>query len=112
FLLMMVEIKTIVVQEGYADAIVKGFGEPGVVEEAPGFVDLSIFVQKPRKGEEEVVVMIRWESKEAWKQWELSEPHLEGHRKAREQKRPEYIISSKSGHYELKASKHPRQPQV
>ncbi|HBZ81915.1 MULTISPECIES: antibiotic biosynthesis monooxygenase family protein [Brevibacillus] len=109
---MMVEIKTYVVQEGFSDEIVKSFSEPGVVEKAPGFVDLSIFVQKPRKDEEEVVVMIRWESKEAWKQWELSEPHLEGHRKAREQKRPEFIISSKSGHYELKAIKHPEQQQV
>lgn len=105
---MMMEIKTIVVQEGFADNIIKKFSEPGVVEEAPGFVDLSIMVQKARKGEEEVVVMIRWESKEMWKQWELSEPHLEGHRQSRGKQRPEYIISSKSGHYELKAVKEPR----
>ena len=55
---MLMEMKTIVVQEGFADNIIKKFSDPGVVEEAPGFVDLSIMVQKTRKGEEEVVVMI------------------------------------------------------
>ncbi|MFF0828532.1 antibiotic biosynthesis monooxygenase family protein [Brevibacillus sp. NPDC003359] len=105
---MMMEIKTFVVQEGHSDKIVQGFSEPGVVEKAPGFVDLSVLVQKPRKGEEEVVVMIRWESKEAWKQWELSDVHLAGHREAREEKTPEWYISGNTGHYELKAKKEPQ----
>lgn len=104
---MMIEIKTIVVQEGHSDKIVQGYTEPGAVEKAPGFLDMSVFVQQPRKGEEEVIVMIRWESKDAWKQWEKSDVHLAGHRQAREEKTPEWYISGKSGHYELKGKKEP-----
>ncbi|SDD12645.1 heme oxygenase (staphylobilin-producing) [Paenibacillus sp. UNCCL117] len=102
---MWVEALTIVVQEGFSDQVVHRFSQEAAVEKAPGFVDLSILVKKARKGEEEIIVMIRWESEEAWKQWEVSEPHLEGHRREREHGKPEFVLRSSSSVYAVKAVK-------
>ncbi|MDF2926088.1 MAG: antibiotic biosynthesis monooxygenase [Paenibacillaceae bacterium] len=104
---MFVEIKTIQVKEGFADAVVSRFSQPGAVEKAEGFVDLSVLVKRTRKGDEEIAVIIRWESEEAWKGWERSEPHLEGHRRSREQGKPEFILGSSHATYDLKVHKLP-----
>ncbi|PYI52506.1 antibiotic biosynthesis monooxygenase [Paenibacillus flagellatus] len=104
---MVIETLTIHVKEGFADQVVERFGRKGPVEEAPGFVDLSVLVKKARWGEEEVVVLIRWESEKHWKEWERSEPHLEGHRRERERGKPDFVLSSKSSVYDVKAVKTP-----
>lgn len=78
----------------------------------PGFIDSSVMVKKLRKRdaeEEEVMVMIRWESEEAWKTWEKSPEHIAGHRNKRNQEKPEYIISTTVTMYEVKAVKQPSQ---
>ena len=33
-----------------------------------------------RRGEEEVIMIVRWESEEAWKAWEKSPEHIAGHK--------------------------------
>lgn len=104
---MFVQTKAFVVKEGFADAIINRFSQAGPVEKSPGFVDLSVMVKRARKGEEEVLVMIRWESEAAWKGWETSEAHLEGHRKSAGQSKPEYVISSSHGVYDVKVVKLP-----
>ncbi|WP_409343557.1 antibiotic biosynthesis monooxygenase family protein [Paenibacillus sp. MBLB4367] len=104
---MYIEMLTIIVKEGFSGTVASRFSQEAAVEKAPGFVDLSVLVKKARKGEEEIVVMIRWESEERWKEWELSEPHLEGHRKEREHGKPDFVLSSKSSVYEVKAVKLP-----
>lgn len=38
--------------------------------------------------------MIRWESEEAWKNWETSEEHLAGHRAGRGKPKPDHIINA------------------
>ncbi|MGQ7277353.1 MULTISPECIES: antibiotic biosynthesis monooxygenase family protein [Brevibacillus] len=102
---MFVETKNLIVKEGTSDKVVERFSREGAVEKSEGFVDLSVLVKKSRKGEEEVIVMIRWESVEAWKKWELSEAHLEGHRQARGKPKPDYLISSSHHVYEVKVYK-------
>ncbi|MDA5107970.1 antibiotic biosynthesis monooxygenase [Brevibacillus sp. LEMMJ03] len=102
---MFVETKNLIVKEGTSDKVVERFSREGAVEKSEGFVDLSVLVKKSRKGEEEVIVMIRWESEEAWKKWELSEAHLEGHRQARGKPKPDYLISSSHHVYEVKVYK-------
>ncbi|WP_058300810.1 antibiotic biosynthesis monooxygenase [Gorillibacterium timonense] len=104
---MFIQMKTFTVQEGFADSIVERFSSKSPVEESPGFLDLSVLVQKPRRGEQEVVVMIRWESEEHWKGWEKSEVHLEGHRQSRGKPKPEYILNSQGAVYEVKAARKP-----
>lgn len=102
---MFVETKNLIVKEGTSDKVVERFSREGAVEKSEGFVDLSVLVKKSRKGEEEVIVMIRWDSVEAWKKWELSEAHLEGHRQARGKPKPDYLISSSHHVYEVKVYK-------
>lgn len=103
--MLFVENLTIIVKEGYAGQVAERFGSPAEVEKADGFVDLTVLVGKPRKGEEEIIVSIRWESEAHWKQWELSEPHLAGHRREREQGKPDFVLSSGSSLYTVRAVK-------
>lgn len=107
---MLIETKTIIVKAGTSDLVVERFSKPGPIEEIEGFIDVSIMVKNARRGDEteEVVVMIRWESKEAWKRWEKSEAHIQGHREGRGKPAPEHIISRTHGMYEVKAIKGPR----
>lgn len=102
---MFVEMKTIQVKEGFSEQVVNRFSGEGPIEKAEGFIDLSVMVKKTRKGDEEVLVLVRWESEEAWKNWEKSEPHLEMHRQSREQGKPDFIIGGTHGLYELRGTK-------
>lgn len=102
---MFVEMKTIAVKEGFAQTVAERFGKPGAVEQMPGFVDLSVMVKRARHGEEQVVVMVRWESEEAWKGWEKSDVHIQGHRQSAKQGRPDYIIASSHDTYQVSVLK-------
>ncbi|TXK80647.1 antibiotic biosynthesis monooxygenase [Paenibacillus sp. N3.4] len=104
---MLIEMLSIVVKEGFSDQVVQRFTAEAAVEKAEGFVDLSVMVKQARKGEEEIIVMIRWENERLWKQWELSEPHLEGHRQERKHGKPDFVLSSKNDTYTVKAVKNP-----
>ncbi|UPK46807.1 antibiotic biosynthesis monooxygenase family protein [Paenibacillus pabuli] len=42
-----------------------------------------------RYGRRKVMVLIRWQSEEAWKNWEKSDVHIKGHREKRGQEKPE-----------------------
>lgn len=61
--------------------------------------------QKARQGEEEVMIMIRWESDAYWKQWEKSDAHLAGHKANRGKPKPDYLIRQEVSMYEVKATK-------
>lgn len=102
---MFIETITIHVTEGSSEKIVERFSQEGPLEKAEGFIDMSILAKDQRRGDEEVIILIRWESKEAWKNWEKSEPHLEMHRKSRGKPKPEYVINRQHHVYEVKATK-------
>ncbi len=72
---MFIETKTIIVTEGAAEQVVQRFSQSGAIEQSEGFIDLSVLVKKIPRGDEEVVVMIRWDSEAAWKKWEMSDAH-------------------------------------
>lgn len=92
---MFIQMKTIQVEEGHSEKLVERFAGAGVIEQQLGFLDLSILKKKQRKGNEEVIIMIRWESEEAWKAWEKSDVHLAGHRENRGKPGPSFILDSK-----------------
>jgi len=109
---MFVQLRTFVVKEGFADKIVERFSGESPVQKRPGFVDMNILVKrKRREPEEEVIVMERWESEEAWKSWETSPEHVEGHRKRRGQPQPDFIISVSHAAYEGVLTKLPLNPE-
>ncbi|WP_028611741.1 antibiotic biosynthesis monooxygenase family protein [Paenibacillus harenae] len=103
---MFIETKIFIVKKGTAGLVVEHFTPPGEIEKSPGFIDLSVMQKKTsRSGDEEVLVLIRWESEAAWKRWETSEPHLEGHRQARGKSEPEHIVGFEHGYYKVLAAK-------
>lgn len=104
---MFVMLRKMVVKEGHADEMINRFSQPGILEEQEGFVDTIVMKSKARKGEESVVVAIRWESEAMWKQWEKSDAHLAGHREKRNQPKPEYVISTEVDLYTVEAVKEP-----
>jgi len=106
---MFVITRNMVVKEGTSHLVVDRFSKGGIIEEQEGFVDISVYVKKVRRGDEEVLILIRWESEEAWKNWEKSPAHIEGHRKNLGKPKPDHIISVTVGKYELKAVKKGKQ---
>jgi len=102
---VFVQMKSITVAEGYVGKIVEQFASKGLIEGQPGFIDLSVLRKKKRGGNEEVIVMIRWESEEAWKSWETSEVHLAGHKENRKKLPPSYIIEKRQDVYHVLATK-------
>ncbi len=104
---MFVQMRKTVVTEGHSNKVVERFSGEGIIEKQPGFVDLSVMVKKVRRGDEEVIVMIRWESEDHWKQWEKSDAHIAGHKAKLGQPKPDYIVSSEGDKYEVVAVKGP-----
>jgi len=102
---MLIQTRTITVQPGYADKVVERFAGPGKLDGREGLIDIHVMVNKRTNDHDEVCVMIRWESEEAWKNWEKSPEHIQGHRERRNQQPPEYIIDTTVKMYEVKVVK-------
>lgn len=98
---MFVQVRKTVVTEGNADKVVDRFSGEGLIEKQEGFVDLTVMVKKVQRGDEEVMVLVRWESEEHWKQWEKSDAHIAGHKANRGKPAPEYIVSVDVGAYHV-----------
>lgn len=102
---MFYQIKRIVVKEGFAEQVAERFKGEGLIEKQPGFVDLQVLVKKVRRGDEEVLVLVRWESEEDWKNWEKSPEHIAGHKANVGKPKPNFIIESGQHGYEVRSSK-------
>ncbi|SDY14255.1 heme oxygenase (staphylobilin-producing) [Evansella caseinilytica] len=102
---MFIQLKKIVVKEGHGEQVITRFSQPGIIEKQEGFIDLTVLEKKVRRGDEEVLILIRWESEQHWKQWETSEAHIAGHKASQGQPKPDYFIHSEGGLYDVKAVK-------
>lgn len=58
---MLIQMRTVTVEKGYADQVVGWFSGIGVLDGREGLIDISVMVNKRKKDNEEVVIMIRWE---------------------------------------------------
>ncbi|TVT29866.1 antibiotic biosynthesis monooxygenase [Salinicoccus cyprini] len=105
---MFIMHRKMTVKEGFADQMVEQFNKPGIIEEQEGFIDIIAMTSKPRKGEETVIALVRWESEEKWKQWEKSDAHIAGHKAKRGQAKPDHIIDQKVTFYTVQAVKEAR----
>ncbi|MGD6846051.1 antibiotic biosynthesis monooxygenase [Rossellomorea aquimaris] len=102
---MFYQIKSLAVKEGTSSKVVERFSGEGLIEKQPGFIDLKVLVKKVRRGDEEVIVMIQWESEADWKNWEKSTEHIAGHKASAGKHKPDHILESSQHVYEVKASK-------
>lgn len=109
---MFVAIRRWTVTEGNSEKVVERFRKkpdqqgPSKMEQREGYIGREILVKNVRRGEEEVLMIVRWESEEAWKAWEKSPEHIAGHKKkiaehGGKPPRPEYIINMEHGHYSV-----------
>lgn len=99
---MIIEMKKWTVKEGHSKDILKKFEErkakPSIMEQQPGFLGREALMKKTTRGDEQVIMMVRWESEDALKAWKKSPEHIAGH-KAKiasgnpKREQPEYIIS-------------------
>ena len=108
---MFVQIRRWTITEGNSDKIIERFRKkpdqgPSLIEQREGFIGREILVKNVRRGEEEVLMIIRWESEEAWKGWEKSPEHIAGHKKkiaehGGKPPRPEYILNIENASYSV-----------
>ncbi|WP_321166113.1 antibiotic biosynthesis monooxygenase [Bacillus sp. FJAT-28004] len=102
---LFIQLRTIVVEKGNSQQVVDNFGQEGYIDGKEGLIDINIMVNRKAKENEEVVIMIRWESEEAWKNWEKDPVHIAGHRNKKDEKRPSYIVDSSVSIYDVKKIK-------
>ncbi|WP_336760048.1 antibiotic biosynthesis monooxygenase [Paenibacillus sp. USHLN196] len=102
---MLIQTRSIIVKKGNSDKIVERFSGPTPVVDMPGLIDFSVMVNKKNAENEEVMVIIRWESEEDWKNWEKSDVHIKGHREKRTQEKPDYLISTTVNMYQVQTVK-------
>ncbi|MBU8572123.1 heme-degrading oxygenase HmoA [Bacillus subtilis] len=102
---MFVQLRKMTVKEGYADKVIERFSAEGIIEKQEGLIDVTVLEKNVRRGDEEVVVMIRWESEDHWKQWEKSDAHIAGHKANKGKPKPDYLISTEVSMYHVRAVK-------
>ena len=102
---MFYQIKRMVVKEGFSSTVVERFQKEGKLEKQPGFEKLEVLVKKVRRGEEEVLVVVGWNSEEDWKNWEKNPEHIAGHKANAGKPKPDHIIESSQSVYEVKVTK-------
>ncbi|WP_428911522.1 antibiotic biosynthesis monooxygenase family protein [Niallia sp. Krafla_26] len=102
---MFVMLRKMIIKAGYEEQVISRFKSEGLIEKQDGFIDLSVLEEKSRKDEKEIVIIIRWESEDHWKQWEKSDAHIAGHKANIGKPKPDYLISQEVKKYKVKAVK-------
>lgn len=100
---MFVQIKRIVVKQGFAELVLDRFSGEGKLEKQPGYIDRNVLKKNARRGDEEVIVYVRWESESDWKNWEKSPEHIAGHKANIGKPKPDHIIESSQNTYHVHA---------
>lgn len=102
---MFVMTRTMVIEKGNSDKVLARFSAESPIDQMDGLVDISVMVNRKSQEHEEVVVVIRWESQEAWKNWEKSDAHIQGHRNNKGQQPASYIVSTTVNMYDAQVVK-------
>ncbi|MBT2661807.1 antibiotic biosynthesis monooxygenase [Bacillus sp. ISL-45] len=99
---MFYQIKRLVVKEGHSSQVIERFSKRGMlIEQQPGFLDKQVLVKKSRRGNEEVMVMISWQTEQDWKNWEKHPDHIAGHKAKIGQPKSDYILESSQDIYDV-----------
>ncbi|MDN7246629.1 antibiotic biosynthesis monooxygenase [Planococcus shenhongbingii] len=100
---MFVQMKRIVVKEGFSDLVLNRFSGEGKLEKQPGYIDRTVMKKNVRRGDEEVIVYVRWDSESDWKNWEKHPDHIAGHKANLGKPKPEHIIETSQSTYHVHA---------
>lgn len=102
---MFVMTRTMVIEKGNSDKVIARFSQEGAIDQMEGLVDISVMVNRKSQEHEEVLVVIRWESQEAWKNWEKSDAHIQGHKNNRGKQPPSYLLNTTVNMYDAQVVK-------
>lgn len=100
---MFVQMKRIVVKEGFSELVLNRFSGEGKLEKQPGYIDRTVLKKNIRRGDEEVIVYVRWEAESDWKNWEKNPDHIAGHKANIGKPKPDHIIESSQNTYHVHA---------
>ncbi|MGO1060399.1 antibiotic biosynthesis monooxygenase family protein [Planococcus sp. FY231025] len=100
---MFVQMKRIVVKEGFSERVLNRFSGEGKLEKQPGYIDRTVLKKNVRRGDEEVIVYVRWESEADWKNWEKHPDHIAGHKANLGKPKPDHVIESSQNTYHVHA---------
>lgn len=89
---MFVQMKRFVVKEGTSELVLNRFSGQNKLAEQPGFINRTILKKNVRRGDEEVILYVRWESEGDWKNWEKHPEHIAGHKAKIGKPKPDHII--------------------
>ncbi|MHA7963421.1 antibiotic biosynthesis monooxygenase [Paenibacillus sp. CAU 1782] len=89
---MYIQLRTMTVKQGFGEQVAQTYAVPGHIDTMPGLIDRTVMVNARSKETEEVVILIRWESQDAWKNWEKDPVHIAGHRNKRNAEKPDYLL--------------------
>lgn len=94
---MFLEQKSITVAPGAGQSLAERFAHAEVVARQPGFIRVESGVSIG-SANEEVIVLIYWDSKESFLNWKKSDDHIKGHK---DRPKNDAVIASHSHQFEL-----------
>ncbi|WP_201006825.1 heme oxygenase [Paenibacillus glycanilyticus] len=101
---MIIVTNTSQIVKGSGDKLVERFDRIGKVEQMEGFLGLEVLWTQNLKEYDEVAVVTRWTSKDAFQAWTKSEAFRESHK---HRNIPDYILDNKITFQEVKIRRNP-----
>jgi len=95
---MFILVRKLSIVRGFSEAAVNKIKTNPLLPQQPGFHSVETYIRSVNKESEEVLVLVKWDSKKDWQNWENSDAHKAGDRGKKEQ--PEYILGMEMNHYE------------
>ena len=96
---MFILVRKLSIARGFSEAAVNKIKTSTLLPLQPGFHSVETYVRSVNKDSEEMLVLVKWDSKKDWQNWEKSDAHKAGHRVKKEQ--PEYILGMEMNYYEI-----------
>jgi heme oxygenase (staphylobilin-producing) len=101
---MIIVTNTSKITKGDGDKLITRFKKVGMVEKMEGFLGLEVMFRKNLKDHDEVSVVTRWETMEAFKGWTKSEAFQKSHQK---RDIPAYILENSITYYDVEVVRNP-----
>lgn len=105
---MIIVTNTSKITKNNGHKLIDRFDKVGKVETMVGFLGLEVLLTESTSDHDEVTVCTRWDSKEAFDAWTMSDAFKEAH--SRDGGRPDYIISNTVTYYDVKIVRKPIVP--
>lgn len=93
------------IKKGEGHKLIQRFDKVGKVETMEGFLGLEVLSSKKLEEYDEVSIVTRWDSEEAFTGWTKSDAFKESHN--HQGGKPDYILSNKTAYQEVEVTRNP-----